>query len=191
MRESVSNALKFCLHYNNFDNISIYKTATDFIKNESSNNINLIDSDLITPFINKQNGDISFSILAITDDDSNIADALHAGAVSFINLSKGPAQFVKHVQLLAEGKTDEPSQLVRTFLKDKIATNIPLEQDYNLTKKEIEVLIMMRDGKHLKLIAQETKTSYETVRTHVKHLYKKLGVMSASEAVLKALKMKL
>ena len=49
----------------------------------------------------------------------------------------------------------------------------------------------MRDGNHLKLIAQATNTSYETVRTHVKHIYKKLGVMSGSEAVVKAMKMKL
>ena len=50
---------------------------------------------------------------------------------------------------------------------------------------------MMRDGKHLKLIAQHTGTTYETVRTHVKRIYKKLGVMSASEAVIKAMKMKI
>ena len=49
---------------------------------------------------------------------------------------------------------------------------------------------MMRDGIYLKLIAQLTDTTYETVRTHVKRIYKKLGVMSATEAVIKAMKMK-
>jgi DNA-binding NarL/FixJ family response regulator len=49
----------------------------------------------------------------------------------------------------------------------------------------------MREGTHLKLIAYNTGTAYDTVRTHVKHIYKKIGVMSASEAVIKALKMNL
>ena len=44
---------------------------------------------------------------------------------------------------------------------------------------------------NLKLIAQLTNTTYETVRTHVKNIYKKIGVASASEAVIKALKMDL
>jgi DNA-binding NarL/FixJ family response regulator len=49
----------------------------------------------------------------------------------------------------------------------------------------------MKEAQHLKQIAQLTNSSYETVRTHVKHIYKKLGVMSASEAVIKAMKMDL
>ena len=65
------------------------------------------------------------------------------------------------------------------------------ETHYGLTMKEKQVLKMMREGSHLKLIAQLTDSSYETVRTHVKHIYKKLGVMSASEAVIKAMKMKI
>ncbi len=66
-----------------------------------------------------------------------------------------------------------------------------IETDYGLTNKEREILKAMRDGTHLKLIAYNTGTAYDTVRTHVKHIYKKIGVMSASEAVLKALKMNL
>ena len=65
------------------------------------------------------------------------------------------------------------------------------ETDYGLTLKEKELLRFMKEAHHLKEIAQLTNSSYETVRTHVKHIYKKLGVMSASEAVIKAMKMDL
>lgn len=50
---------------------------------------------------------------------------------------------------------------------------------------------MMCEDKHLTLIAHKTDTTYETVLTHVKHINKKLGAMSASEAVIKAMKSKL
>ncbi len=49
----------------------------------------------------------------------------------------------------------------------------------------------MRNGLHLKLIAHKTGITYETVRTRVKHIYKKIGVVSASEAVIKSMSMNL
>ena len=67
----------------------------------------------------------------------------------------------------------------------------PIDKDDLANAVQKEILKQMRDGNHLKLIAQTSDTSYETVRTHVKHIYKKLGVMSASEAVIKAMKMEL
>jgi len=49
----------------------------------------------------------------------------------------------------------------------------------------------MRNGNHLKLIAHKTGITYETVRTHVKHIYKKIEVVSASEAVIKSMNLNL
>ena len=45
----------------------------------------------------------------------------------------------------------------------------------------------MVEGYDYKTIAGKTFISYETVRTHVKHIYSKLHVASRSEAVMKAI----
>ncbi len=45
----------------------------------------------------------------------------------------------------------------------------------------------MIEGHDYKKIAEKAFISYETVRTHVKHIYKKLHVASRSEAVMKAI----
>ena len=122
-------------------------------------------------------------------DDEQVIDALYAGAADVVDLGKGPEELLEKTnQILTNGADN--NTLVKKLIQ-KISNTGLDETDYGLTVKEKEVLKMMREGNHLKLIAQLTNSSYETVRTHVKHIYKKLGVMSASEAVVKAMKMKI
>lgn len=191
-RATVAEALKWCLHFSNYENIQIFETPADLLANVSDAAIHLVDSSLFVAFSAEHNEAIPFSLLVTSDDDPNIIEALYIGAKSFINISKGPENFVNHVALTAENKLDESSQLLRRFVIEKDNPQIAIkEEEYRLTKKEKEVLKMMREGKHLKLIAQNSRTSYETIRTHVKRIYKKLDVTSASEAVIKAMKIKL
>ena len=56
---------------------------------------------------------------------------------------------------------------------------------------EKDILKMMREGIHLKLIASKTDTTYETVRTHIKHIYDKLHVSSQAEALSTAFRERL
>ncbi len=59
--------------------------------------------------------------------------------------------------------------------------------DYQLSEREKEILQMMVKGNNYRTIAELAFISYETVRTHVKHIYSKLHVASRSEAVTKAI----
>jgi DNA-binding CsgD family transcriptional regulator len=59
-------------------------------------------------------------------------------------------------------------------------------EDYHLSDREKEILNMMTEGHNFRTIASKAFISYETVRTHVKKIYKKLHVASRNEAILKA-----
>ena len=61
----------------------------------------------------------------------------------------------------------------------------------DLTRRETEVLSQLCKGKSYKMIAEALFISEETVRRHIKNIYRKLEVGSKSEAVAKALKEKL
>ncbi len=63
----------------------------------------------------------------------------------------------------------------------------PGSDDYNLSVREKEILHLMVEAHNYKSIAKKTFISYETVRTHVKNIYKKLHVTSRNEAVMKAI----
>ena len=65
------------------------------------------------------------------------------------------------------------------------------QEKSDLSKKEIEILQLLVKGYSYKMIAAELKISIDTVRFHIKKIYDKLHVHSATEAVSKALKDKL
>jgi DNA-binding NarL/FixJ family response regulator len=67
----------------------------------------------------------------------------------------------------------------------------PVQDEYDLSAREREILLYMTEGKDLRAIGEACFISYETVRTHVKKIYRKLHVASASEAVAKAIKQNL
>jgi len=137
----------------------------------------------------------SFPVLLIATNPEfdKIIEALYAGADDIVDPGDGPEEVIEKTNQLLHHKTDGKNLLIKKLIQ-QIKTPGKGERDetdYGLTVKENEILRLMKEAQHLKEIAQLTNSSYETVRTHVKHIYKKLGVMSASEAVIKAMKMDL
>ena len=132
-------------------------------------------------------------LIAANPEDDKIIEALYAGADDIVDPGDGPEEVIKKTNQLLHHKIDGRNLLIRKLIQQIKAPGKGErdETDYGLTVKEKEILRLMKEAQHLKQIAQLTNSSYETVRTHVKHIYKKLGVMSASEAVIKAMKMDL
>nr|WP_282438052.1 helix-turn-helix transcriptional regulator [Slackia exigua] len=56
-----------------------------------------------------------------------------------------------------------------------------LARAYGLTTRELEILGQLARGRDGKFIEQELVLSYNTVKTHIKHIYQKLGVHSRQE----------
>ncbi len=65
------------------------------------------------------------------------------------------------------------------------------EEAYGLTKRELEILALMVDGLSYKMISQKCFISFETVRSHIRNVYAKLKVSTATEAVAFALRKRL
>lgn len=62
---------------------------------------------------------------------------------------------------------------------------------FDLTLREKEILSMLSKGMSYKMIAESGQISFNTVNTHLKKIYEKLHVHSATEAVVLALENKL
>ncbi len=73
------------------------------------------------------------------------------------------------------------------FSNKNVVLVSPENTDYQLSEREKEILQLMIAGNNYMTIAEKSFISYETVRTHVKHIYKKLHVASRSEAIQKAI----
>jgi DNA-binding NarL/FixJ family response regulator len=142
----------------------------------------------------KQWPDVKILIQTVFEDDDKIFAAICAGASGYILKSTSPARLVEAINEVYNGGSPMSPYIASRVLKLFQQFAPPMQSDdekYTLSNREKEVLSLMVEGNSLHLIAEKSFISYETVRTHVKRIYKKLHVASASEAVVKAIRQRL
>jgi DNA-binding NarL/FixJ family response regulator len=138
--------------------------------------------------------DVKILIQTVFEDDDKIFDAICAGASGYILKSTSPARLVEAIQEVMGGGSPMSPYIANRVLKlfQQLAPpSHTQDEKLKLTTREKEILSLMTEGHNLHVIAGKIFLSYETVRTHVKRIYKKLHVASASEAVAKAIRERL
>ena len=152
------------------------------------------DGIISTRHIVKNFPEVKILIQTVFDDDDKIFAAICAGASGYILKSTSPARLVEAIQEVYDGGSPMTPSIASRVLKLFQQYAPPFndqEEKYILSLREKEILGMMVEGLSLPSIAEKSFISYETVRTHVKRIYKKLHVASASEAIVKALRERL
>lgn len=134
---------------------------------------------------------ISIVMLTVFEEEDKIFRALCAGAVGYILKNSTPTRLIEAVQdAHAGGAPLSPSvarKAVRFFQQLPPARFVQSNAE-PLTNREQETLRYLVEGLSYKMIADRMSISYETVRSHMKHIYEKLHVASMTEAVAKALR---
>ncbi|HTO16107.1 MAG TPA: response regulator transcription factor [Edaphocola sp.] len=143
-----------------------------------------------TSMITSNYQDIKVLIQTVFNDSDRIFKAICAGASGYILKSDPP---VKQLEALLEvyngGAPMSPTiakQVLQFFTRKNVILVAPDENTQALSDREQEILSLMLQGHNYKTIASKIFISYETVRSHVKHIYKKLHVASRAEAIMKA-----
>jgi two-component system NarL family response regulator len=113
--------------------------------------------------------------LTTYDADEDIARALHAGAKAYVLKDISADALVACIHDVLAGKT-----YLAPAAAAKLAERVTQIQ---LTPRELSALRLMADGKANKEIAADLGISERTVKTHLGHLFEKLGVTSRTEAV--------
>ncbi|MES2778216.1 MAG: response regulator transcription factor [Bacteroidota bacterium] len=137
--------------------------------------------------------EIKILIQTVFEDDDKIFKAICAGASGYILKSTSPARLVESIIEVYNGGSPMSPYIASRVLKlfQQFAPTEQQNEDYSLSSREKEILSLMVEGINLQLIADKIFISYETVRSHVKRIYKKLHVASASEAVAKAIRQRI
>lgn len=143
-----------------------------------------------TRIITEQFPEIKILIQTVFNDSEKIFHALCAGASGYILKNDPPSKQIEAVQEVFNGGAPMSSSIAQKvlqfFSKKNVILVAPENLDYHLSEREKEILVLITQGHNLRSIAEKSFISYETVRTHVKKIYKKLHVASRNEAIMKA-----
>ena len=134
----------------------------------------------------QQESQTELLVLTVYDDDEHLFSALRSGAIGYIVKSEAtPSEIVKAVKEVIRGGAPMSPGIARRVLKtfrefEEIKKSKNLKE---LTSREKEILEYLSEGFGPKKIAQFLNISYETVRVHLKNIYRKLQVNSLIEAL--------
>jgi DNA-binding NarL/FixJ family response regulator len=127
-------------------------------------------------------------ILTMLDQEGYVYEAIKAGATGYMLKSTSSDELVTAIQTVHDGKAllhpDATAQLLKEFVS--LAEN--KAKDYGLSNREMEVLQLLSEGKTNKEIAKALWISEQTVKTHVAHIFDKLGTSDRTETVAHALR---
>jgi len=115
-----------------------------------------------------------------------IFKALRAGANGYLLKKAPPSQIVEAVETVYTGGSPMSAPIARKVI-DYFHKSPPTLETETLTKKEEEVLALLSEGGLYKQIANTLGVSINTIREHVRNIYRKLHVRSRSEAMRKFL----
>jgi DNA-binding NarL/FixJ family response regulator len=114
-------------------------------------------------------------VLTTYDTDDEIARALKAGAKAYVLKDISADDLIACIRSVLAGRT-----YLAPAAAAKLAEGVTRVQ---LTPREMATLRLMADGRANKEIAGEMGISERTVKTHLGHLFAKLGVTSRTEAI--------
>jgi DNA-binding NarL/FixJ family response regulator len=126
--------------------------------------------------------DMKILMLTVFEDEDKIFGAIKAGADGYLLKKDSPQKILDSITEVYEGKSSMNGVIAKKVLEyfqKKNTVNLP--EEYNLTKREQEILELLMEGFTYKEIAAKCFISVQTLNTHVKHTYQKLGVHSRAE----------
>lgn len=134
------------------------------------------------PHFKKLNSDLDIIMLSAYEEEDKILKALCSGACSYISKSARLEEILNAVRVAKRGGSYMSPSIAReivTYLLNGSAT----KKMNILTSRQQEIIDRMVKGKTYKTIAAELHISIETVRSHIKKMYKSLEVNNKAEAI--------
>lgn len=126
-------------------------------------------------------------MVTVYDNSERIFEALAAGASGYLLKRDIPTKLMEALDDLLAGGSPMSSAIARKvvqhFQKESPARN----ENHNLTPREKQILELLAKGSLYKEIAWDLGIGFETVRSHIDNIYKKLHVRTRTEAVVKFL----
>lgn len=146
----------------------------------------------VTRRVKRRAPEVEILILTSFEDEQKVYEAIQAGASGYLVKRVGPEKIRSSIREVMEGGTVLEPLIARKFWNyfQSVQAKPPAkpENPWNLTPAEFEVLRYVTKGLSNAEVGQVMTLERRTVRTHLSHIYRKMGVNSHVEAVVMALR---
>jgi two-component system, NarL family, nitrate/nitrite response regulator NarL len=131
----------------------------------------------------------SVIIVSAESESRVVYEAIAAGARAYLVKTGRGEAITEAIQRVTRGEVVFPPEL-QAGIADEIQMRSP-QGGIHLTPREHEVLKLISSGSTTPQIAEKLFLSPATVKTHVQHIYEKLGVSDRASAVMEATRRRL
>lgn len=182
--------------------VGAFEDCSKVIENVEATHPDVVLMDIDMPNVNgiegvrrirKQFPDLLIVMQTVFEDDDKIFDSIRAGANGYILKKISPEKIIDSIKDVVEGgapmTASVAKKVLQLFQKEPASSND--DNPFQLSAREKEILSMLVKGLSYKMIGDSCSISTHTVNNHLKKIYTKLHVHSATEAVSRALKEKI
>lgn len=138
--------------------------------------------------INEKYPDVEIIMLTVYHDSHKIFKALRAGASGYLLKHTSLPEIKESILKLLDGGAPMSPQIARKVITHFQDDGKKRNPDSELTPREHDIVNGLVDGLSYKMIADRYDISIDTVRAHIRNIYKKLHVNSKAEVIAKSLK---
>lgn len=127
-------------------------------------------------------------VLTVSDSEEDVVAALRAGADGYLLKDMEPEDILASLRRATQGRvviSERLTELLAHALREDPRPRRP--EQAGLTPREEEILALIAKGYSNKLVARELGLTVGTVKVHVKHILKKLGLRTRVEAAVWAI----
>jgi DNA-binding NarL/FixJ family response regulator len=130
-------------------------------------------------------------MLTAYDDRHFVVEAVRAGARGYVLKTRDAEHLIQAVRLVAAGNMVIDPELVVALAEELSTAQERDRTAETLTERELEVLQLLSFGYSNKQIGERLFISPDTVKTHLEHIYQKLGANDRTAAVAEAMRRQL
>jgi DNA-binding NarL/FixJ family response regulator len=117
-------------------------------------------------------------ILTVYESENLIFSALANGASGYLTKNTSSTKIIEAIKEVVEGGGPMSVNIAKLVIK-----SFQKNQDSPLSKRETQIIELIRNGKSRSQIARDLFIDLETVRSHIKNIYIKLDVNSRADAI--------
>lgn len=138
--------------------------------------------------IKKLNFNVKIILLTVHNEVDYLLKAVEIGADGYVLKDSGSAELVNAIEIVMSGESYIQPDMIPMLNSKMIAKNSDKEKMKNLTKRELEVLVLVSEGMFNKEIADKLSISERTVKNHISSIFKKIDVGDRTQAAVFAIR---